>query len=119
MAIITLNDMEFYAYHGCLEHERKTGNTFLVSVSMTLDTTRAAASDRLSDTLDYQSVYDTVKAEMEKPSNLIEHVAQRTLDALVNRFPEVSRFELRLSKLNPPLGGKVSRVTIETSHRAG
>ena len=115
MATITLNSMEFHAYHGCLKHERKYGNTFIVTVGMTLDTAKAGASDRLADTLDYQAVYDTVKAEMEQPSRLLEHVAQRILDALNQRFPQVEHFTVRLSKQNPPLGGKVADATIEVS----
>ena len=115
MATITLNSMEFHAYHGCLKHERKYGNTFIVTVSMTLDTTKPGASDRLADTLDYQAVYDTVKAEMEQPARLVEHAAQRILDALNRNFPQVTQFTVRLSKLNPPLGGKVADVTIEVS----
>lgn len=115
MSIITLNNMEFHAYHGCLKHERELGNTFIVTVSMKLDTAQAGMSDKLQDTLNYQQVYDIVSEQMRRPVNLIEHEAQKILDALTARFPEVELFTVRLSKLNPPLGGKVADVTIEVS----
>jgi dihydroneopterin aldolase len=51
MATITLENMEFHAYHGCLDHEKQLGNTFLVTASMELDTTLAGLTDQLSDTL--------------------------------------------------------------------
>lgn len=113
MSIITLEDMEFYAYHGCLEHEKLLGNTFVVSVSMEIDTQEAGKSDNLEDTLNYQEVYDVVKQQMALPANLIEHLVQRILTALEEKLPKVKSFRIKLSKLNPPLGGKVDRVTIE------
>ena len=105
--------MEFYAYHGCMEHEKKLGNTFFVTVEMTLDTKPAGDSDNLNDTLNYQRVYDIVKEQINIPSNLIEHVGQRIINNLVKTFPQVSFFTIKLSKLNPPLGGKTERVSIE------
>ncbi len=115
MSIITLQNMKFHAYHGCLDFEKRDGNTFLVSVEMKLDTYLAGITDNLEDTLNYQEVYDVVKREMEIPSNLIEHVARRILDALVKSFPQIETLKLKLTKLNPPLGGDVEGVSIELS----
>ncbi len=115
MTKITLSTMEFHAYHGCLEHEQKLGNTFIVSLSMELDTSVAGQTDELDQTLNYQLVYDVVKTQMEIPSKLIEHVGQRILDSVFNEFKQIQALEVKLSKMNPPLGGKVDRVTIELS----
>lgn len=113
LAKITLENMEFHAYHGFLEHERQLGNTFIVTVGMELDTQLAGKTDELNDTLNYQLVYNAVKEQMEISSTLIEHVGQRILDKLSERFPQIASLEVKLSKLNPPLGGKVERVSIE------
>lgn len=113
MGLITLENMEFHGYHGCLEHEKTLGNTFIVSVQLELDTLKAGKSDSLEDTLNYQEIYDTIKKEMEIPANLIEHLAQRMIDSLKSTFPIVKSFKLKLSKLNPPLGGKTEKVIIE------
>lgn len=112
-SFITLENMEFHAFHGCLEHEQTLGNTFIVSISMELDTTKPGRTDELEDTLNYQLVYDVIKGQMEIPSKLIEHVGQRILDNLMVDFPQIHSLKVKLSKLNPPLGGKVDRVTIE------
>ncbi len=104
MSKISLENMEFHAFHGCLEHEKTLGNTFIVSITMELDTKLAAETDNLEHTLNYQLVYDVVKTQMQLPSQLIEHIAERILDHLMRSFP-----------LNPPLGGKVDRVTIQLS----
>jgi dihydroneopterin aldolase len=34
MATITLNDMKFYAHHGCFDEERLIGTRFLVDVEL-------------------------------------------------------------------------------------
>lgn len=104
--------MKFHAYHGCLDFEKRDGNTFLVNLILELNTEKAEISDKLEDTLNYQEVYDVVKHEMEIPSNLIEHAARRILDALIENFPQILHLNLRLSKLNPPLGGDVESVSV-------
>ena len=117
MSRITLENMEFHAFHGCLEHEQQLGNTFIISLSMELDTTVAGQTDRLEHTLNYQLVYDAVKEQMDIPSKLIEHVGRRIVDEIFTQFPQIQALEVKLSKMNPPLGGKVDRVTIELSER--
>jgi dihydroneopterin aldolase len=117
MTKITLENMEFHAFHGCLEHEQKLGNTFIVSIGIEIDTSLAGQTDELEHTLNYQLVYDAVKTQMEIPSKLIEHVGQRILDAVFSEFQQIQGLKVKLSKLNPPLGGKVDRVTIELSKK--
>jgi len=109
--------MEFHAFHGCLEHEQQLGNTFIVSISMELDTSVAGVTDKLEHTVNYQGVYDAVKTQMNIPSRLIEHVGQRILDHVFKEFPQIQGLVVKLSKLNPPLGGKVDGVTIELGRK--
>lgn len=115
MSKITLQDMEFHAYHGCLSHENELGNTFMLNLTIKLDTKLAGQTDSLSDALNYQEVYDVVKEQMEIKSNLIEHVAQRIVDAVLKNFKQIQGVKLQLSKMNPPLGAKVGAVTIKLS----
>ena len=90
--------MEFHAFHGCMEHEQMLGNTFIVSISMMIDTQLAGQTDKLEDTLNYQLVYDVVKEQMEIRSKLIEHVGQRILDKIMNKFPNIQALEVCLLK---------------------
>lgn len=113
MSKITLKNMKFHAYHGVLEDEKMNGNNFLVSVALKLDTSKAAKSDLLEDTLNYQEIYDLVKSEMEVRSDLIEHVAHRIYSKILKQFPQVKKLKLKLTKLQPPLGGEVEGVSIE------
>lgn len=102
--------MKFHAYHGCLQHEKEIGNTFLVSLELKLNTAKAEQTDNLDDTLNYQLVYDAVRNEMSIPSDLIEHVGRRIVDRLLNHFSELEQIKIELEKLSPPLGGDVERV---------
>ena len=113
MAIINLENMEFWSYHGCFEEERRIGTKYVISVSLAVDIQQAMASDNLHDTINYQEVYSIIKEEMDKPSNLIEHVAGRIVSSIKKQCPTIEKVNLRLSKYNPPLGGQVEKVTIE------
>lgn len=115
MAQIILENMVFYAYHGFFEEEQRIGNEFRVTVTLEVENALSGTTDNLNDTLNYQLVYDVVKAEMAITSRLIEHVAQRTLDKLLATFPMIQKATVALSKMNPPLGGQVEKVTVVVS----
>ena len=97
--------MRFQAYHGCLEEERRDGNTFLVDVTYTYDAVEAARKDSLEEAVDYSRVYDIVSREMAQPSNLLENVAWRISEALKREIPEIQSLKVRVAKQNPPVGG--------------
>lgn len=112
MGKIVLENMEFYGFHGVLAHEKELGNTFVVTLEMEVDTTKSGMTDHLDDTVNYQLIYNTIRKQMEIPSKLLEHLSHRITEKLMNKFPRIQSLTLRLSKLNPPLGGKVDRVSI-------
>jgi dihydroneopterin aldolase len=112
MSYILLEDMRFFAHHGFYEEEQKTGNYFTVDLKMKVKIDEAAESDQLTDTLNYERAYNIVKAEMEIPSRLLENVAARIMNLLFDQFAQLSSVEIRLSKLNPPLGGEVGKATV-------
>ncbi|MGE5381794.1 MAG: dihydroneopterin aldolase [Omnitrophica WOR_2 bacterium] len=115
MATIRIEGMDFFAYHGCFTEESIIGTRFEVDLTLTADTSQAEKSDNLHHTINYMTVYETVKKEMEIRSNLLENVASRILDALKHRFPIITNAVVKVSKLNPPLGGKVDRVSVTLS----
>lgn len=112
--IIELEGMEFHAYHGCLEKERREGNTFIVDFYAETDLTKAVQTDELKETIDYGKVYDIVAGEMAVPSNLLENVAGRISEAIRKEFKEIVYCKVRVSKKNPPVNGPCawSRVTV-------
>ena len=114
IGVIELEGMEFKAYHGCLEQEKVRGNSFTVDFRGELDLSAAAESDNLSDTLNYGEIYEIVADEMSIPSELLENVAGRILNAIEEKFPQLVSFSVRVSKKRPPVDGVAqwSRVTL-------
>jgi len=109
---IEIKGMKFYARHGHFKTERVVGNHFEADVILETDCTRAAESDDLNDALNYQVVYDLVKEEMKITSHLLENVAKRILDSIYNRFPGTVHAKVKVSKMNPPMGGEIERVSV-------
>ena len=103
---ITLTGMRFYAFHGCLDFERQHGNDFQVDLECSLDLGKAASSDALEDSVAYSELYTIGAARMEKPSNLLEHVAGRIGAEVKARFPQICCCSVTVTKFNPPYDGK-------------
>ena len=104
--------MKFYAFHGVMEQEQKTGNTFVVDLKLHTDLSKASETDNLSDTINYAEIYDIVKTEMEIPSKLLEHVAGRILRKIKKEFPCIEKVELCLIKERPPMGGEIESTAV-------
>lgn len=119
--LVELRGMQFFAYHGCYEQERKVGNRFSVELKMRAEESQALESDDISDALNYAQAYQVVAREMAVPSHLLEHVANRILTRLFASFSQLHWASITIEKLNPPLGGNVysSAVTLERERGEG
>ena len=101
---ICLHEVRFYAFHGVMPQERSVGGEFLVSVKVGYPLEKAMISDDVADTLNYAALYELVKKEMMQPSSLLEHVMGRIVEAIEKAFPEVASVEVKIKKVNPPMG---------------
>ena len=118
MGRIVVEGIKIYAYHGCFKEETQIGTHFLIDVELDLDLSKASQSDHLSDTVNYQTVFQTIKKEMEIPSKLLEHVAGRCIKSLLDQFKTIQTISIKISKLNPPLGGHIDAVAVKlVEHR--
>lgn len=115
MGIIEIEGMKFYAFHGHFEAEQVVGNEFIVDLRLETDCNKAAISDNLVDALNYQVVYEIVKREMAQPSKLLENVAKRILDSLKFQFTSIINVSVKISKMNPPMGGEIEKVSVTLS----
>ena len=116
MGVIEIEGMEFYAFHGHYEEEKKVGNKFIIDISFEGDCEKAAFSDNISDAINYQIAYKTVKKEvLEIKSDLLENLAQRILDSLYKNLPEIKKAKVKVKKMNPQMGGKIKSVSVTLS----
>lgn len=110
--LIELEEMEFYSYHGHFAEEQIVGNKFLVNIAIETDCTKAAETDNLEDALNYVLIYDITKEEMAIKSHLLEHLVARIIDRIHAEFPQIVSSKVKVSKLNPPMGGRMEKVSV-------
>ncbi|HDZ40713.1 MAG TPA: dihydroneopterin aldolase [Bacteroidetes bacterium] len=112
MALIEIEKMEFYAFHGHFKEEQIVGNKFLIDLTIEADLDKASETDRLKDTLDYQEAFRIVKREMDKKSNLLENIGKRILDSIYSNLEGVKKATVKIRKMNPPMGGHINSVAV-------
>jgi len=112
MGLIQIEGMEFYSFHGHFKEEQIVGSRFQVDLTIETDMEKAAESDNLKDAVNYQHVYEVVKHQMEQKSHLLEHIAGRILAALFNEIQGIKKATVKVSKMNPAMGGKITSVSV-------
>lgn len=113
MAVIALEGMKFFAYHGVYEAERRIGTDFIVDVFVQTAILPAVLTDELEATVNYETVYQICRMEMDKPRNLIESVLHGIIKRMKQQFPRMMALKVRVRKMNPPLGGRVESAWVE------
>ncbi len=109
---IELEGLDFQAFHGCYELEQQTGSHFEVSLRITTELGTVAEDDDVTKAVNYLTVYEVVREQIQRTQCTIERVAKNIIDALHLRFPQICETECRVTKIAPPLGGKVARVSV-------
>jgi dihydroneopterin aldolase len=115
MGLIQIEGMEFYAFHGHFKEEQIVGNKFLVDLTIETDMEKPSESDNLRDAVNYQKAYEIVKLQMEKKSHLLENIAGRIIDSIYAEMEGIKRLTVKVSKMNPPVGGKANSVSVVMS----
>jgi 7,8-dihydroneopterin aldolase/epimerase/oxygenase len=115
MGIISLEGLEFFAYHGYHKEERKLGNKYTVDIEVEADLDEAARTDDLTKTIDYVKLYNVVSLEMSKPAHLLEKLAKDIINRTFSFDQRIESIKVSITKYNPPMGGicKKSVVTLK------
>ena len=99
---LILEGLEAFAYHGNNPAETKLGQTFFVDLEVLTDTARAAATDRIEDTVNYPTLEKIARGIIEgPPRHLLETVAEE-IAAAVLKEKGVLQVTVRVTK-RPPL----------------
>jgi dihydroneopterin aldolase len=110
--MVGLVGMEFYAYHGLYEAERKTGNDFIVDVYVYYQSDKFS-EDRIENTLNYELIYNIVKEKMSIPAKLIEHLGEQMIADLKKITGADKTVKVVIKKKRPPLHGVVNYAIFE------
>lgn len=110
---IGLEGMEFYAYHGVYEEERKIGGKYIVDVLVHTNAKDAELHDDLNGTVNYEQIYKVVEQNMQQPVKLIERLVRKIMDDIRLFVVKEDTIRIKIRKLNPPLGAKVKASVVE------
>lgn len=111
---IYINDMMFYGYHGVLVEENKIGQRFKVDIIVDVDLKKAGQTDDLSNTINYQELYNITQNIVEGPPfNLIEAVGEKIASVFLDTFPQIINCRIKVIKPDPPIPGYYNSVAIE------
>ena len=110
---VTLKGVRVHAFHGVMPQERVTGADFVVSVKVKYPLQNAVKSDDVRDTINYAKILEIINKEMQKPSNLLEHVAGRIGESIVNQMPMTEEVFVTVEKVNPPMDADLDCAMVE------
>ena len=113
-ARVLIERLELHAYHGWYPHEGEFGQPFSIDIELFTDVERAAASDHLSDALDYETIVAAAKSLfVDVRHKLVERAGVELARGLLARFAEVEEVMVRVRKLKPPIPERIGAVGIE------
>ena len=100
---------------GIFDWEREIRQAVSLDLEMEFDIAKAAASDSISDTLDYKAVSKRLIHFIEQSEfQLVESLAEKCAAIVLDEFP-VKRLKLKLSKPGAVRGSSAVGVIIERS----
>lgn len=110
---IELTGLHFTACHGVLPEEKTNPQPFVVDVRLWLDAVPASAGDDVSKTINYADVADCAETIVTAgPVNLIETLAARIADALMNTYRQLHAAEVTVHKPQAPIGQRFADVAV-------
>lgn len=118
MATIRLEGLSVFGHHGARPYEKEAGQRLEVDLELVPTDARAESSDRLSDAVDYDMLYRTVREVVEGRSfHLLEALAATVAATILERFA-IHRVTVRIAKQN--LGWTTGgRAVIEVTRERG
>ena len=100
---VYLKNVQFFAYHGLYPEEALKGNMF--EIDLTVNFTRSENIHSIGDTIDYVSLYEILKTQMQQRRDLVETVGREICDRIKNQYPQIISLQIDIRKLQPPISG--------------
>jgi len=111
LAVISLEGLEFFAYHGFYPEEQKIGNKYSVDLKVFADLS-GFKEDNLAKTINYELLYELVEQAMKKPKKLLEEIAICLAQSVLETFSLCQKVAVSVAKYNPPIGGICHKAQI-------
>jgi len=110
---IVLTGIHGFGYHGLFEQERKDGQDFFVDLTLSVDLKAGSQSDSIADTVNYAVIIDLVVEEItSNPVNLIEKLAARIAERVLNQHMKVSSVTVTVHKPQAPVAAQLKDIAV-------
>ena len=110
---IVLTGIHGFGYHGLFEQERKDGQDFFVDLTLEVDLKVASQSDAIADTVNYAEITDLVVEEItSNPVNLIEKLAARIAERVLNQHIKVQSITVTVHKPQAPVAAQLKDIAV-------
>jgi len=117
---IFIKGLSLHAYHGVMAYEAKVGQTFTIDMTLEIDLSAAAHSDKVMDTVSYDKVVECASDVFcAQRYRLIEAAAGVVADAVLAQFPRVNSMEVTIHKPHAPIVATFSDVGVTLLRRRG
>ena len=110
---IFIKDLEIETVIGIYEWEREVRQLISINIEMTVDTKKAARSDKVEDSLDYKKVCKRIiSLTKHSKSKLIENLAHKIAETILSEF-SASNVIVTVEKPGALRGSKSVGIVIE------
>lgn len=110
---IILTGIHGFGYHGLFEQERKDGQDFFVDLKLSVDLSVPAQTDAIEDTVNYAEITDLVVQEITtNPVNLIEKLAARIAERVLNQHYKVQSVVVTVHKPQAPVAAQLKDIAV-------
>ncbi len=113
---IIIKGLKVFAYHGVNPEEKADGQNFVVDIIAYCSADKAGKTDNLNDTVSYAKILKTaVRVMSEDKYDLLERVAHRVAEQILNDFAPIARVDVCLKKPEAPINADFDYVAVEIS----
>jgi len=106
---VFVTGLAVHAYHGVMDHEATVGQTFRLDLVLDVDLSAASRSDKLAHTVGYDQIVNVASlAFCTRRHRLVEAAAGAVAEAVLGRFPQVSRVQVTVHKPHAPIAAMMS-----------
>lgn len=118
IALLRINGLALYAYHGVHEAERALGQRFLIDIVATVDVGSAPRTDDIAESVDYAGMIEVATiAFTSRAFNLIESAAGTVAEEVLRRFEKVVSVSVTVHKPAAPVAAIVADISATVEAR--
>ena len=119
MAIIGLESIRIFAYHGLYPEEQESGNHFRVDLHIDTGNRPISESDKIEDTIDYSLLFKVVEEVMSVRQDLLETLVSKIGRRIIDELDDFDAVTVRVTKESPPLKAEVASSFVQaTFHKS-